>query len=138
MASIPAAQKYTSTQEDVNLFLSSLQGILCSKVFDLTILPKKRTEDPDDPYTTANTMLALNYNSEDVVDRLQELQIGDYSETIIDDKGAALPPFFVFYLCISGRDIYIKVKIKNLNNNKIFCVSFHFAKYPAGPFPYRA
>jgi len=42
----------------------------------------------------------------------------------------ALPPFYAFVKEIMGRMVYIKVKIRDRNRCKVFCVSFHFPRFP--------
>ncbi len=51
-------------------------------------------------------------------------------ETFIDDKDNSLPPFFVFGITIKNGEVYIKAKIRDRKNCKVFCVSFHFARFP--------
>jgi len=126
--------KITSKEDEVKAFLKELKELLTDPAFDLKrdldILPKKKGESPIDPYTTANTMLALGFNSEDVMNQLLAMEISDYYETFIDDKDSSLPLFFAFAKSIQSRDVYIKVKIRDRKKCKVFCVSFHFAKYP--------
>ena len=131
------------SKEDVAEFLAELKEILTSTSFDvntdLDILPKKASEDPLDPYTTVNTLAELAFDRYDVRDQLLSLEVPDYVETIIDSKNPALPSFRVFCREIQKRDVYIKVKIRDRAQGKIFCVSFHFARYPfAHPLPYEA
>ena len=101
------------TKEKVKIFLAKLKSILSSPNFDtsrdLDILLRKKGEFPFDPYTTENTLLALNFNNDDIKNELLNLKTEDYAETIIDSKDASLPPFYVFYREIQSRDIYIKV-----------------------------
>lgn len=49
-----------------------------------------------DPYTTANTMAALDFDTNDVCEELKTITVKDYAETILDDRNVAAPPFFVF------------------------------------------
>lgn len=125
--------KITSSKENVEEFLNELKMVLTDEKFDvskdLDILLKKKHETSADPYTTVNTLLELEFDKYDVRDELLKLTVSDYYETFIDDKDNALPPFYAFSKEIKKRDIYIKVKIRDKQNNKIFCVSFHFARY---------
>ena len=134
------SMKVLSPQNEVQAFLDELKTIMRSADFDLQrdldILLKKSNESPTDPYTTRNTLLDLEYDSEDVRDRLFELTVTDYTATVIDNMDATLPPFYEFFREINSRDVYIKVKIRDRNRKKIFCVSFHYARRPAPPFPY--
>jgi len=128
------SQKLISSEEEVINFLSELKEILTDPNFsigsDLDILLKKKAESPTDPYTTANTLLALDFDKHDVLNQLLSLEISEYMETFIDNLYNQLPPFFAFAKEIKNRDVYIKVKIRDRQKQKIFCVSFHFARYP--------
>lgn len=128
------SQKLTSSEEQVLTFLKELKELLTSPKFDfskdLDILMKKKSESPIDPYTTANTLLALDFDKHDVQNQLLALELSEYMETFIDDIDNSLPPFFAFAKEIKNRDVYIKAKIRDRQNCKVFCVSFHFARYP--------
>ena len=131
----------TESREKVEQFLVELKSILSSPNFnpakDLDILLKKKNEDMFDSYTTANTLLALGFDNEDVRNELLKIGVEDYAETLIDVMDSTLPPFYVFYRDIQSREVYIKVKIRDSVTGKVFCISFHFARYPAPkPFPY--
>lgn len=126
--------------EEVEEFLGMLQEILQSENFnisrDLDILLKKSSEAPDDPYTTQNTLLDLEFGKEDVRQQLLELNGTHYYETITDNKDSTLPPFHAFIKEINHKNVYIKVKIRNFEKRKVFCVSFHYARYPINSMPY--
>lgn len=128
------SSKIVSPQGDVETFLKELKDILLSPSFnasrDLDILLKKSNEAATDPYTTENTLLELDFDRNDVVHELMALMLSDYLETFIDDKDTSLPPFFAFAKEIQGKEVYIKVKIRDRQNCKVFCVSFHFARFP--------
>lgn len=126
--------KVISSKEEVETFLCELITVLTDPDFDidndLDILPKKKLESPVDPYTTANTMLELDFDSKDVWQQLIALKVSEYLETFIDDINPLWPPFFAFAKSINSKDVYIKVKIRDRVKGKVFCVSFHFARYP--------
>lgn len=63
---------------------------------DLDIMMKKKSESPIDPYTTANTLLELEFDSYDVHSQLVALDVREYLETIIDNLDPDFPPFFAF------------------------------------------
>lgn len=119
---------------EVVAFLKELKEVLTDETFDvskdLDILLKKSTESPTDPYTTFNTLQALGFDRHDVLTQLLALDISEYLETLIDDRDNSLPPFFVFGKTIKTREVYIKIKIRDRVRCKVFCVSFHFARYP--------
>jgi len=128
------SQKIISSEQDVRNFLQELKELLTDHRFDISkdldILPKKKNESPIDPFTTVNTLLQLDFNNNDVLDQLLALDVSQYLETFIDDKDVTLPPFYAFGKIIKNKDVYIKVKIRDRINCKVFCVSFHFARYP--------
>jgi hypothetical protein len=123
-----------SSEEEVLRFLKDLKEVLSNPKFvitrDLDIMMKKKSESPIDPYTTANTLLELEFDSYDVYSQLLALDVREYLETIIDNLDPDLPPFFAFGKVIQKKDVYIKVKIRDRMKRKVFCVSFHFARYP--------
>lgn len=129
-----SSQKIILSRENVEAFLDELKRILTDKRFDvskdLDILMKKKHESQIDPHTTANTLVELEFDKYDVMNELLKLEISDYLETFIDDKDNSLPPFYAFAKEIKNRDVYIKVKIRDRRNHNVFCVSFHFARYP--------
>lgn len=128
------SQKIISSEEEVKTFLFELKEILTDPAFnvdvDLDILLKKKTESAIDPYTTGNTLLELEFDSNDVVNQLISLEVSEYKETVVDDLGSERPPFFAFAKQIKNKDVYVKVKIRDRESHKIFCVSFHFARFP--------
>lgn len=127
---------YIATMKDVNNFLTEIKHILTAEQCELDILPRKKGEDPLDPFTTENTMQDLSYDTNDVKNVLLSLTEKEYIETIIDDKDSSRPPFWVFGKVIKNKDVYIKVKIRNKITNKVFCVSFHYPKHPLKNGPY--
>lgn len=128
------SQKIISKKDDVIKFLMELNSVLNNPLFDvekdLDILGKKKNESPFDPFTTANTLIALEFDKRDVCEQLKLLKITNYYETFIDDMDTTLPPFYAFAKSIDDHDVYIKVKIRDKENHKVFCVSFHFARFP--------
>jgi hypothetical protein len=58
--------KVISPENDVIIFLKELKEVLTDPNFDISkdldILPKKKNESPTDPYTTFNTMQALDFD----------------------------------------------------------------------------
>lgn len=126
--------KTISSEEDVTEFLKELKAVLTDPTFDISkdldILPKKKNESPTDPYTTFNTMQVLGFDRHDVLTQLLALDISEYMETFIDDRDNSLPCFFAFGKTIKSREVYIKAKIRDRKNCTVFCVSFHFARYP--------
>lgn len=127
-----------SKKREVISFLEELKAILCGENFDidtdLTIIEKKKNGS-DQKYSTPYTLLDLNYDAEDIVERLKELTVEEYSETKIDTDDVNPMQLYVFGKDISGKLIYVKLKIKGDQQKYVLCVSFHYAKEQMS-FPY--
>ena len=74
-------------------------------------------------------MLDLDYDTSDIVERLKELTLAEYSETLIDKDDSTPPLLFVFGKSIDNKLVYIKLKIKGNTSKKILCLSFHYARH---------
>ena len=74
-----------SDKKDVKKFLDDLKAIINNVSFDsnddLIIIKSSKDEVQ---YSTRYTLFDLDYDTVDVVDRLKELTVSDYSETLID------------------------------------------------------
>ena len=127
---------YIEPLNEVITYLTDLKHILTSVPHDLDIMPRKKDEDPLDLYTTENTMLDLDYDTEDVKNELLSLTEKDYIETIVDDKGSSRPPFRVFGKLVKNKEVYIKTKIRIKTTNQVFCVSFHYPRRSLKKGPY--
>ena len=68
------------------------------------------------------------YGADDIVNRLKELTVEEYSETKIDKDDLNPPLLFVFGKDINSKLVYIKLKIKGEQKRRVLCVSFHYAK----------
>ena len=86
-------------------------------------------------YSTRYTLLDLEYDTYDVAERLQELTIQEYSETLVDKDNVNPPLLFVFGKDINEKQVYIKLKIKGAAIKQVLCVSCHYAEEPMC-FPY--
>ena len=126
-----------SDKKDVKVFLKELKDILNSEKFntgeDMIVVKSKKDEIE---YSTEYLMVDLDYDESDIVERLKELTLDEYSETLIDKDDDKPPLLFVFGKDINNRLVYIKLKIKGEKSKKVLCLSFHYAKHPM-PFPYK-
>ena len=102
-----------SDKKAVSAFLDELNEVLGSQEFniaeDLLIIKSSKDEIQ---FSTNFTMVDLEYDPEDIVERLKELTIFDYSETLFDDSNDNPPLLFVFGKDINNMLVYIKLKIK--------------------------
>ena len=132
---------FTSPKEEVIKFLLELKKVMSNRDFDvnkdLDVILKKKNENSLDPYTTQNTLLKLDFDKNDLADTLKKLSVEEYIETGKDRKDISSPEFYIFGKEVQGNLIYIKIKIRDKINHKVFCVSFHFARYPISNFPYK-
>lgn len=121
---------FQTKKKEVVAFLDELHKLLESDDFDintdLNLISKKKREE-DQKFSTPYTLLDLDYDVEDVVNRLKELKVEEYSETKIDTDDVHPPILFVFGKDINGKLIYVKLKIRDLKK-QVVCVSFHYAK----------
>lgn len=126
-----------SEKRVVKAFLDELKEVLGSEDFNIdnNLLIIKASKDEIE-YSTNYTMIDLDYDPSDVVERIKELTIAEYSETLMD-KDDDKPPFlFVFGKDINSKLIYIKLKIKGKITKRVLCLSFHYAKHNM-EFPYK-
>lgn len=127
-----------SDKKEVTVFLEKLKTILYSDTFDiendLTIIKSKKKKDKEQ-FSTPYTLVDLDYDVGDVVDRLKELTVEEYSETLVDRDDLNPPLLFVFGKAINNKQVYIKLKIKGNQKKHILCVSFHYAEEKMS-FPY--
>ena len=128
---------YQSKKREVLAFLDELHKLLESVDFDINndlILIRKKKKGDDQKYSTSYTLLDLDYDTEDVVDRLKELKVEEYSETKIDTDDVNPPTLFVFGKDINRKLIYVKLKVRD-QQKQVVCVSFHYARVEM-KFPY--
>ena len=126
-----------SEKKAVNTFLEELKEVLGAEDFNIdnNLLIIKSSKDEIE-YSTNYTMMDLDYDSSDIVERLKELTVSEYSETLIDKEDDKPPLLFVFGKDINSKLIYIKLKIKGETKKKVLCLSFHYAKHNM-EFPYK-
>ena len=71
-----------SKKKEVIAFLDELKSILENADFEVDtdiILISKKKQGEDQKYSTPYTLLDLDYDTEDVVERLKELTIAEYA-----------------------------------------------------------
>lgn len=126
-----------SEKKDVKAFLEELKEVLEAENFNIddNLLIIKSSKDEIE-YSTNYTMTDLDYDSSDIVERLKELTVSKYSETLIDKDDDKPPLLFVFGKDINSKLIYIKLKIKGEITKRVLWLSFHYAKHDM-EFPYK-
>lgn len=126
-----------SDKKVIKAFLEELKEVLESEDFkideDLLVI---RSSKEEVEYSTQYTIVDLEYDSFDIVERLKELTVSEYSATLLDKDDDKPPLLFVFGKDINAKLVYIKLKIKGETNKKVLCLSFHYAKYDM-KFPYK-
>ena len=126
-----------SQKTAVKAFLEDLKEVLGDEDFDIDknlLIIRSRKDEIE--YSTNYTLVDLEYDSFDVVERLKELTVAEYSETLIDKDDDKPPLLFVFGKDINAKLVYNKLKIKGETDKKVLCLSFHYAKYDM-KFPYK-
>lgn len=114
----------TSNRKAVNQFLTQLKDVIDDPNFSIeeNLFLIGRPENKA-------TLIDLDYDSDDVVKILSELNIENYSETLFDEDNDNPPLLFVFGKEICEKEIYIKIKVRMNPETKIVCVSFHWAQH---------
>ena len=121
---------YQSKKREVAAFLDELHQLLESDDFDINmdlILIRKKKQGDDWKFSTPYTLLDLEYNAEDVVNRLKELKVEEYAETKIDTDDINPPILFVFGKDIKGiwtvKDgtYYVTIKYDDEEFKGVFC-----------------
>ncbi len=111
--------------------LSNLREIINSEGFsidhDLFLLPNQKN---------TKTLLELDYSAEDVVEELLKLDVSNYSHSLLDIKNNNPPHLHVFGRIIKEKEIYIKLKVRISNEEKIICISFHYPEHTMN-YPYK-
>ena len=121
---------YQSKKREVEPFLSDLHKLLEREDFDINTdlkLIRNKKQGADQKFSTPYTLLDLDFDMEDVINKLKELEMEEYSETKIDKDDVNPPILFVFGKYINGKLIYVKLKIRE-QKKQVICVSFHYAK----------
>ena len=133
-----------SSKSNVCDFLEKMKSILEDDAFDIYrdfVFQRHRANDePDDEFTNENTLLALDYSVEDVVEVLKTLTLEDYHESMVDSIADGFKVFFVFGKRVRKRDVYIKIRLKQRTGRAgsyVFCISFHFARQAITGYPFR-
>lgn len=80
---------YQSKKREVIAFLDGLHKLLRRNDFDintdLTLISKPK-QGNEQKFSTPYTLLDLDYDTEDVVDRLKELKVEEHSETKMEEN----------------------------------------------------
>lgn len=127
-----------SDKKAVTEFLEELYDVLDDEQFDINkdlILIRSKKEAGREQFSTPYTLVDLEYDSSDVAERLRELTVKEYSETLFDKDDGHPPLLFVFGKDIQEKLIYIKLKMKGAESKRVLCLSFHYAEKDM-QFPY--
>lgn len=77
---------YQSKKGEVAAFLNELHKLLESSDFDINTdlnLVRKKKQGDDQKFSTPYTLLDLDYDAEDIVNRLKELKIRDQRKQVV-------------------------------------------------------
>ncbi|RJQ42376.1 MAG: hypothetical protein C4545_04735 [Anaerolineaceae bacterium] len=125
--------KYASTKE-IQAFLMQCRQISTSKDIVPTSFVVIRTA------KYKKTMLGLSFTEKQIVEVIEELSLEDYTEGPLEDRDFR-GMVWIFGKCIKDKEVYIKLKISELDDlgNKVaslICLSFHFSEKPL-KYPYK-
>ena len=121
--------------EDVSHFIKKIRTFLASDGCQLDIQRSRRGEAPLEPNSTNNTISDLDFSTEDIKNEVLSLTISNYVNTVKDKEREKNQYYRIFTKKINNRDIYIKLKIYNLN--RIHLMSFHYANWDMEDRPYK-
>ena len=121
--------------EEVSHFIKKIRTFLASDDCQLDIQRSRKDEDPLEPNTNNNTMIDLGFSTEDIKSEVLSLTISNYVKTVKDKEKENNQYYRIFTKEINNREIYIKLKICNLN--RIHLMSFHYANWDMEDRPYK-
>ena len=109
---------------------STLDGYLlrCKIAANFRILPQWNED-------SKVTISDLGYTLDDIKNVILDLCPEDYLDGPLPDFDGYAGDFYEFGKLIAGKEIYIKIKVKNFNELGerqlcLMCKSFHYAKKP--------
>lgn len=127
-------------RNDVNDFLRKVKEKLKTEGTDGFVFIQNRKSEKSNPkFTNSYCMEQLEYNTKDVINEILTLEVSHYFETLGDRKNSdsKLELLHVFIKEIQKRQVYIKIKIKEMGENEVvLCISFHFAEHKIDKLPY--
>lgn len=128
MVCINNSDKWIGLAEIIEKFLMDMREPLINDRFIL----QKRNDNAN-----TQTLLDLEFDKKDIIQELLGLKLEDYVYTVKDKKFPNENPYNVFHKEIKHKEIYIKIKIKEVKNKILYCMSFHEAKHKESSYPYK-
>ena len=125
-------------RNEVKYLLDRINEILANAGSAGFTFVQNRTEEKNNPkFTNTYCLTALEYDEEDVMREIMSLQVSNYYESVFDRESKQPDTLHVFVKEIINKQVYIKIKIKEIGDNDIvLCISFHFAEHHIGKLPY--
>lgn len=119
----------------MDTFLQEIRKLILDDKF---LFIKKRIKEKDQiEYTNSYCMQELGFDSDDVKSEVLGLTTKEFFEILFDDKDFYSNKLYVFFKTIQGRQVYIKLKIKdNDDGERALCISFHFPQHEVHSFPF--
>lgn len=131
--------KVSYKKRDIEKFVTELHDILNDSNFDsdedFTLNVKSKSGDRY-LFSTEYTLIDLEYDSDDVIRCLRNLEVENFSHLLLDHDNTVPPYLYVFGIVAESRSVYIKVKIKDKNGKHVICVSFHYPEHEM-EFPFK-
>lgn len=128
---ISSITSFHTSPKEVESYLKETKEIINSESFcvetDFFLINKTKN---------TQTLLNLDFDADDVINVISNLNIEDYSETLMDIDNQNPPLLYVFGNIIQNKEIYIKIKTRTTPEKKIICVSFHLAEHKM-QYPYK-
>lgn len=128
MIYIGSGDKFIDVLEIIIKFLKDIREPLIRDNF----LLQKRKDGAND-----QTLLDLDFDRDDIIREILSLVIEDYVYSIPDMIKPHEESYKVFHKIIKSKEIYIKIKLKQVKDKFVYCMSFHEARYSETNFPHR-
>lgn len=125
-------------RNEVKSLLEQIKAILTNEGSEGFMFIQNRKEEKENPkFTNAYCLSTLEYDDEDVMREIMDLRESNYYESVFDRESKQSDTLHVFIKEIINKQVYIKIKIKEIGDNDIvLCISFHFAEHHIGKLPY--
>lgn len=128
MIYIGSGDKFIEVFEIIIKFLKDIREPLIRDNF----LLQKRNDGAND-----QTLLDLDFDRDDIIREILSLVVDDYVYSMPDVIKPHEESYKVFHKIIKSKEIYIKIKLKQVKDKFVYCMSFHEARYSETNFPHR-
>jgi len=129
---------FVEKEYKIKLFLKNVIYLLNDDACNFIFMEKRVSENQKEKeFTNESTLNYLEYDREDAKKEIISLTVEEYVESVEDNNpNFNNDSFKVFVKNIKDINVYIKIKIRDIENKIVVCVSFHKAEYEV-TYPYK-